>query len=52
MNRLIPEAPRVVLIIDPDGVMTEEQIDRWRIDGATSFAEEAHTPVRAIPLSR
>ena len=52
MNRLIPEAPRLVLVIDPNGVMTEEQIARWRIDGATSFAEEAHTPVRAIPLSR
>lgn len=52
MDRLEQEAPRIVQVLDLKGVVTEQQIDRWRIVGATSFAEEAHTPVVAIPLSR
>ena len=50
-DRIVPEPPRVILRYNRDGTIDREIVLRWRIVGATSFAPEAHTPVRPIRLS-
>lgn len=50
LSRLTPVNPRVEIQHQPDGTTRTVVVERWRIEGATSFAPGAHTPVRAVPL--
>lgn len=47
-NGLIPIPPRCIVEQRPDGTIQRRWVDRWIIAGTTSFAPEAHTPVRPL----